>query len=299
MNKLESMSLFVRVAELGSFSAVAQQKGMARSVVTRQIAQLEKSLGVKLMTRSTRRLTLTSAGAAYLEKCRVILDLVESAETDLSEANQAPRGAVRITVPLSYGLKRLAPMLLDFAQRYPEVSLDMVYSDRRVNLIEEGVDLAIRITRNLTGTDIVRKLGSSRMRVVASPEYLVRCGRPQHPSQLARHECLAYSMNGGPETWQFDVRGTVKDFPRDARIRANNGDVLSEAAAAGLGITCQPDFIIDDYIAVGRVETILDEYPIPELGIYAILPSNRQIPYRVRVLVDFLAEAIPTAHADH
>lgn len=299
MNKLESMSLFVRVAEMGSFSAVAQQKGIARSIVTRQVAQLENSLGVKLMTRSTRRLTLTTAGTTYLEKCRTILDLVEAAETDLSEANQAPRGAVRLTLPLSYGLKRLAPLLLDFAQRYSEVKLDMIYTDRHVNLIEEGIDLGIRITRKLTGTDVVRKLGAAKIRIVASPEYLERHGYPQHPSELAQHECLSYSMNGGPESWQFEVDGYLIDYPIRTRIQANNGNVLSDAAIAGLGITCQPDFIVDESIAQGRLQIILDAYPVPEIGIYAILPSNRQIPYRVRVLLDFLAEAIPMVQSKH
>ena len=294
MNKLESMALFVRVAEMGSFSAVAQQKGMARSAVTRQIAQLEKTLGVKLMTRSTRRLALTSAGAAYLEKCRAILDLVEAAETDLSEANQSPRGMVRLTLPLSYGLKRLAPLLLEFAQRYPEVRLEMIYTDRHVNLIEEGIDLAIRITRRLTGTDIVRKLGIAQIHVVASPDYLARRGCPQHPSELVRHECLTYSMDGGPESWQFEVHGTLTDFSVGTRIHANNGDVLSNAAAAGMGITCQPDFIVEESIANRSLQKILEDYPIPEIGIYAILPSNRQIPYRIRVLLDFLAEAVPS-----
>lgn len=294
MNKLEGMALFVRVAEMGSFSAVAQQKGIARSVVTRQIAQLEKTLGVKLLTRSTRSLALTSAGAAYLEKCRSILDLVEAAETDLSAANQSPRGKIRLSLPLSYGLKRLAPLLLKFAQHYPEVSLEMIYNDRHINLIEEGIDLAIRITRKLTGTDVVRKLGTVRMYVVASQDYLAQHGCPRHPSDLARHECLTYSMGGAPESWQFEVQGALADFAVGTRIRANNGDVLSKAAAEGMGITCQPDFIVDESLANGSLRKILEAYPIPELGIYAILPSNRQIPYRIRVLLDFLAEAIPT-----
>lgn len=293
MSKLESMALFVRVAEMGSFSAAAQQKGIARSVVTRQIAQLEKTLGVKLMTRSTRRLALTSAGASYLEKCRTILDLVEAAETGLSEANQAPRGAIRLTLPLSYGVKRLAPLLLDFSQRYPGIRLDMIYTDRHVNLIEEGVDMAIRITNRLTSTDVVRKLGTAQIYVVASPGYLARRGCPQHPSELGKHECLTYSMNGAPESWQFAVDGILTDFPMEGRIHANNGDVLSNAAAVGMGITCQPDFIVDAYIARGHLQTLLEAYPIPEIGIYAILPSNRQIPYRIRVLLDFLADAIP------
>ena len=153
MDRLQAMHLFVRVAELNSFSAVAQQLGVARSVVTRQIAGLEQHLGLKLMARSTRRLTLTSAGAAYLEKCRVILNLVEAAETGIAEERQIPRGHVRISLPLSFGLMRVVPLLLDFARAYPEVSLEMDYSDRRVNLIEEGVDLAIPLADAATSPD--------------------------------------------------------------------------------------------------------------------------------------------------
>jgi len=149
MDRLDAMHLFVRVAETGSFSGVAQQLGVARSVVTRQIAALEAHLGVKLMARSTRRLALTASGTTYLEKCRVILNLVEVAEADVAEERATPHGRIRVSVPLSFGLKRVAPLLLDFLRRYPEVGLDMDYSDRRVNLIEEGIDLSIRIARRL------------------------------------------------------------------------------------------------------------------------------------------------------
>jgi DNA-binding transcriptional LysR family regulator len=294
MDRLDAMHLFVRVAELGSFSAVAQQLGVARSVVTRQIAALEAHLGVKLMARSTRRLALTSAGTAYLEKCRVILNLVEAAETGIAEERLTPRGNIRISLPLSFGLKRLAPLLLDFSQRYPEVGLDMDYTDRRVNLIEEGIDLSIRITRRLEAGDVARRIGTGRMLVFASADYLARHGRPQHPSELAHHECLGYTA-GGNHTWPFLINGVLESFPIRCRINANNGDVLSEAAAQGLGITCQPDFIADTFLATGRVEEILVDFPIPELGYYAILPSNRQVPHRVRVLMDFLAGSLLAA----
>ena len=283
------MQLFVRVAELGSFAGAAQQLGVARSVVTRQIAGLEAHLGVKLMARSTRRLTLTSAGTAYLEKCRVILNLVEAAEIGVAEERQTPRGNIRISLPLSFGLKRLAPLLLDFSQRYPEVALDMDYSDRRVNLIEEGIDLSIRVTRRLDAGDVARRIGTSRMRVLASPDYLSRHGQPAHPAELAHHVCLGYTNAGAATTWQFVVDGQLESFPIRSRINANNGDVLTEAAAQGLGIACQPDFIAGSFIAAGRVVEILVDYPGPELGIYAMLPSNRHIPHRVRVLMDFLA----------
>jgi len=291
MDRLEAMHLFVRVAELGSFSAVAQQLGVARSVVTRQVAALETHLGVKLMVRSTRRLALTSAGTAYLEKCRVILNLVESAETDVAEERLTPRGNIRISLPLSFGLKRLAPLLLDFSQRYPEVGLEMDYSDRRVKLIEEGIDLSIRITRRLDAGDMARKIGHSRMLVLASPDYLARHGRPRHPSELAHHECLGYTAGGSPH-WQFMVDGQLESYAIHSRINANNGDVLTEAAAQGMGITYQPDFIGEQFIADGRLEIILEAFPIPEPGIYAMLPSNRHVPHRVRVLMDFLAAGL-------
>lgn len=285
------MQLFVRVAELGSFSAVAQQMDVARSVVTRQVAALERHLGVKLMARSTRRLTLTAAGAAYLEKCRVILNLVETAESAVGEENQAPRGIIRISVPLSYGRKRLAPLLLDFAGQYPEVSLEMDFSDRRTNLIEEGIDLAIRVTSRLEAGDIARRIATERLFVVAAPEYLARRGTPQHPKDLIHHECLGYTVAAGHH-WQFRIDGKFESFAVHSQLSANNGSVLVDAAIRALGIACQPEFIVADYLADGRVREILADFPLPELGVYVVLPGNRYVPHRVRVLMDWLAEKI-------
>lgn len=296
MDKLQAMRIFVRVAELNSFSGVAQQLGVARSVVTRQVAALENHLGTKLMARSTRRLTLTSEGANYLEKCRVILNLVDAAETGIAEERLAPRGLIRISVPLSFGLKRVTPHLLEFVRRYPEVNLDMDYSDRRVNLIEDGIDLSIRITHKLESSDVVRKISHSRLCVIASPDYLARCGTPAHPSELTHHQCLGYTIAGGQQAWQFLVNGQLLSFPLRSQINANNGDALTEAAAQGLGITCQPDFIAQPYLAAGKVKEILTSYALPELGIYAMLPSNRQIPHRVRVLMDFLIAEISASN---
>lgn len=292
MSKLKSMSMFVRVAELGSFSAAARQLGIARSIVTRHIAQLEKSLGVKLITRSTRRLILTSAGSAYLEKCREILDLIESAETELAHEHQTLRGSVRISLPLSYGIKRLAPLLLEYAENHPEVRLEMHYNDRQVDLIEEGMDLAIRITRRLADSDIVRRIGSVRLLVAASPDYLARHGEPRHPAELIQHDCLSYTSSGNLDVWQFLIEGKPAEFPVRARLHSNNGDVLNQAAIRGMGITYQPDFIVADSIETGHVRPILTSYPPPELGVYVMLPSNRHIPYRVRILIDFLASRI-------
>lgn len=286
------MTLFVRAAELGSFAAVAQQRGVARSVVTRQIAALEAHLGAKLMARSTRRLSLTSAGTAYLERCREILGLVEAAEAGLAEDRETLRGAIRASVPLAFGLKRLTGPLLEFGCAHPEVSLDLDYTDRRVHLIEGGIDLAIRITRRLDAGDVARKLGTVRMRAVASPDYLARRGRPEHPSELPRHDCLGYTVAGDTQSWPFLVDGAPLLVPVRARILANSGEALTRAAAQGLGVTCQPDFIIEDDLAAGRVVEILADFPMPELGIHALLPGNRHVPRRVRALIEFLADRL-------
>lgn len=289
------MQLFVRASDLGSFAAVAQQLGVARSVVTRRIAALENHLGVKLLARSTRKLSLTSEGADYLEHCRAILALVDQAEAGIADERSRPRGRIRLSVPLSYGLRRLTPILAEFVQDYPEVGLELDYSDRRVNLIEEGFDLAVRITSKLEPTDIVRPLGSSRLLVLASPAYLEAHGVPTQPRDLVHHECLAYSARGSSQSWQFMVDGKPEAVQINCRVAANSGDALILAAVAGLGITRQPDFIAADYLADGRVISILDRYAPAAMGIYAVLPSNRQVPLRVRRLIDCLATALASS----
>ena len=298
MDHLQAMRTFVRVAELGSFSAAAQQLGVARSVVTRQVAALERQLGAKLMVRSTRRLALTAAGTTYLEKCRVIVNLVEAAETDVAEDRAVARGKIRIGLPLSYGLKRLAPLLLEFAGDNPEVQLEMDFTDRRVDLVEEGFDLSIRITGRLAPSDVVRRLGTCNIMAVASPGYLARHGRPSHPSELAGHECLTYRGDPNPNAWAFTVKGRVEGFFVQGRVAANNGDVLVEAAARGFGIALQPDFIVLPYLADGRLEHVLPKFAPPGLGIYAVLSGTRHLPYRVRVLIDFLAGRLRSAGSD-
>lgn len=292
MNRLDAMHLFVRIVESGSFTAVAEQMGLARSVVTRQIAALEAHLGVKLMVRNTRRLSLTSAGSAYLEKCRVILDLVDAAEASVMEERLTPRGNVRIGLPLSFGLKVLSPLLLEFSTLYPDINLELDFDDRRMNLIEEGMDLSIRIAGQLEPGDIVRKLSSCKLLTIASPDYLQKHGRPTHPSELINHDCLGYTLTASGSSWTYLINGRYETVYINCRIKANNGDALTEAVAKGLGISRQPDFIVNDYLASGEVENILDEFATPDLGIYAILPSNRYVPHRVRVLLDFLASQL-------
>lgn len=291
MDRLESMRLFVKVAELGSFAAVAQQLNVARSVVTRQVAALEAHLGTMLIARSTRRLSLTSAGAGYLEKCREILALVEAAEAGLSEDTQAPRGHLRVTLPFSFGLRQLMPMFGEFMAANPEISIELDFNDRRVNLIEGGFDLAIRIADRLDPGDVARKIGGSQGVIAAAPEYLARHGRPKHPRDLAHHECFGYLL-AARASWAFVIDGETKLFPVSGRLQANNGDALLDAAIRGLGITNTPTFIAEQAVREGRLEILLRKYPTPALGIYAIFPSNRYVPHRVRALVEFLAARI-------
>lgn len=291
MDRLDSMRLFVRVAELGSFSAVAQQMNVARSVVTRQVAALEAHLGTKLLARSTRRLSLTSAGATYLEKCREILGLVDAAEAGLTEDSQAPRGHLRITLPFSFGIRQLMPMFGDFMVANPEITIELEFSDRRTNLIEGGFDLAIRITDRLEPGDVARKIGSSRSVVVAAPGYIKRHGRPRHPKDLIRHECFGYVL-ATRSSWAFSLDGKTEWFPVAGRLEANSGDALLAAAIGGLGITYLPTFIVETAVREHSLDILLPAFRAPELGIYAVFPSNRYVPHRVRALVEYLAQRI-------
>jgi DNA-binding transcriptional LysR family regulator len=293
MDRLDGMRLFVRVAELGSFSAAAEHTNVARSVVTRQIAALEAHLGAKLIARSTRRLSLTSAGTSYLEKCREILSLVEAAEAGLSEDRQTPRGHLRITLPFSFGIRQLMPMFCDFMTDNPEISIELDFNDRRVNLIEGGFDLAIRIADRLDPGDVARKIGSSKGLIAAAPAYLKCRGRPKHPQDLIGHECFGYLL-APRSSWSFTVDGETQWFPVNGRLKANSGDALVEAAIRGLGITRAPTFIAEQAVRDGKLEILLPKFPTPEFGIYAVFPSNRYVPHRVRALVEYLADRIGT-----
>lgn len=294
MNLLDAMALFVRVVERGSFSATADQLGIGRSAVSRQVAALEDHLATKLFVRSTRRLSLTTAGTAYLEKCRVILQLVEEAEETVAEDGQTPSGHLRVSLPLSFGLRHLVQLLLEFSEAHSAIRLSLNFSDRQLHLIEEDIDLSVRITNQLQPHEIVRKLGESRLLTVAAPAYLAQHGRPQHPNDLARHACLGYSPDVNNQPWVYRIGGKAQTIYLPYRIQANNGDALSAAAVQGFGITLQPDFIVTDDLAAGRLETILEDFEPQALGIYAVLSSNRYMPYRVRALIEFLSERLAT-----
>ena len=290
MDKFKLMQTFVRVAETGSFTAVATQMGVPRSLITRQIAGLEAQLRVKLMTRSTRSLSLTTAGSAYLEKCRVILNLVDATESNLVNDQFAPIGQIRISLPLSFGIQKLMPIMMEFAKENSEIKLAMDFSDRHSNLIEEGLDIAIRITSKLDSTDIVRKLGVCKLLTLASPGYLNLHGTPLTPSDLRHHVCLDYSLQPSISTWSYFQKGVLTDVSVEGRLVANNGEALAQAASVGLGIARQPDFIAESFIKRGELVEILNDFQGPDLGIYAVLPSNRYIPHRISVLMEYISK---------
>ncbi|WP_398309827.1 LysR family transcriptional regulator [Zoogloea sp.] len=291
MDRLDGMAVFIRVAEAGSFTAVAEHLGLARSAVTRSIAALEAHLGVKLIARSTRSLKLTAEGEVYLERCREILALVDAAEGDLSGDDRTPRGPIRISVPVSFGVRHLAPLVADFITTFPGVNLDIDFNDRQVNLIESGLDMAIRITTQLDPTQVARRISTSRLLTLASPEYLARHGRPQTPADLAAHQCLGYTGTARA-TWPYRIDGEMQWVPVQGRLQANSGDALVDACQRGLGIVRQPSFIAAPAIRAGLLEVLLVDFPGPELGIHAVFPSNRYLPTRVRALADYLAERI-------
>lgn len=291
MDRLQAMQTFVRVAEAGSFSAVAEQLGVARSAVTRQIAALEAALGTKLIARSTRRLSLTAAGSNYLQKCGEILNLIEAAEGGLAEERSALGGSIRMSMPLSFGVHHLMPLLLDFVSAHPELRLSLDLSDQHVDLIEEGFDLAIRLTNELKDTAVARKIGVCRSVIVASPDYLKQYKAPRHPRDLAAHQCFGYvpSMRS---SWPFHIDGKITWVRTQGKIEANNGDALLTAAIRGLGIAYQPTFIAMPAIRAGLLKVILKRYPAADFGIYALFPGYRYVSQRVRALVDHLTARI-------
>lgn len=288
MDRLDAMRVFVRVTELGSFSAVAAQLNVARSVVTRQVAGLERRLGAKLIARTTRRLGLTAEGAAYLEKCREILNLVEASESSLGSERATPRGHIRLGAPLAFGVRHVMPIVTDFVAAHPEVSIDVDLTDRRVNLVEAGIDLSVRITAQLDDTAVARKLSVCRSTVVASPEYLKKHGTPRHPDDLVKHECFGYTP-AMRAMWPFMIDDALTWVPVRGRIQSNNGDALLEPVIRGRGIAYQPTFLTCEAVRAGMLKVILTRYPPVELGVYAIYPGNRYVPHRVRALADFLA----------
>jgi DNA-binding transcriptional LysR family regulator len=276
---------FVRVVETGAFSRAAERTGMSKPALSRRVARLEEQLGARLLTRTARGAHPTDIGQAYYARASAILADLEAAREIVAEAVTQVAGPIRLSAPLSFGIEHLAPALSEFAVAHPAVELDIDYEDRNVDLASGGYDLAVRIGTLADSTLIARKIAPVRKALVASPAYLERRGRPEKPSDLPDHDLLLY----GNEQWRF-LSGNRWDHVRvKPRLRANNGEMLREAAAAGLGICILPSFIAAPSIESGALEVLLRDYPLEEAGLHIVMPPGRSTTARVRALVEFLA----------
>jgi DNA-binding transcriptional LysR family regulator len=291
MDALADIAVFVRVVERGSFTLAADELELSRAVVSKYVSRLEERLGARLLHRTTRRLSLTEAGAALFEASRGALERIEEAEGAVAQLQAEPRGRLRVSAPMSFGILHLGPALAEFARAHPRVSLDMRLDDRFVNLVEEGIDVAVRIGALTDSSLVARRLASTRMLVCAAPSYLAHHGEPEIPEDLAAHDCLIYSYLSTANVWRFSAPdGREVPVAVSGRFRINNGIVLAEAAAAGHGILLTPSFYVGPMLRDGRLKRILAGYRLPELGIHAVYPERAQVPPKVRAFVDFLAQ---------
>jgi DNA-binding transcriptional LysR family regulator len=291
------MASFIAVVEAGSFVAAADATGLSKAAVSRHVADLEKRLGARLLHRTTRRLSLTDDGQAFLARSKEVLAATEEAEAEISSRTGEATGLLRINAPLSFGVLHLAPLWGRFARENPGVSLDISLSDRVVDLVDEGFDLAVRIT-NLPSSQLVsRKLASTRMVLCASPGYLAAHGEPGTPSDLAGHEIISYSYWSGRDEWTFtDADGQPASVRIGARIHANNGDTCRAAALADQGIILQPDFIVGEDLRRGALVELLHPWSAGSIDIHAMYPTRKFLPAKTRRMVDFLVESfvVPT-----
>ncbi len=291
MDTLDAMRVFVAVVERNGFSAAAQALDMSTAGVTRQVAALEKRLSSRLLHRTTRRVSPTSAGAAYYAQCVRLLAEFDALEASIGAQALEPSGMLRINAPVSWGIARLGPLLAGYRQRFPQVELDLALSDRLVDMVEEGYDVAIRITREPSPALIARRLGQARITLCAAPSYLAARGTPRTPQDLEQHDCLGYSYWASGNQWPLQGPGGETRVTVNSILQANNGDVLREAAIAGMGVILQPDFLLEDALADGRLVRVLPEWDVPAIGIFAVYTSRSHLAPKVRSFIDYLVDA--------
>ncbi len=289
MGQLEEMNLFIRVVEAGGISRAAEQLGIAKSAVSRQLMHLETRLGVSLLNRTTRRSRLTEAGEDYYERAVKIVDDVSELNALTTDANCALEGSINFAAPLSFGLCHLTAAIDDFVRQNPRIRINIDFSDRQIDLIEEGFDLAFRIAKLKDSSLIARKVCPIRIILCASPDYLRAHGTPATPQDLQQHRLLQYHGSGANVWKLLDDEGNEHSVNVSAAITANNGDFLKEMAITGHGIIASPTFICWRAVTAGTLVPIMRDYNLPQLNGYALYPGNRYLSRRVRTLIDFLA----------
>ena len=285
------MSSFVAVVEAGSFVAAGEVLRVSKAAVSRGVIELETRLGARLLQRTTRRLSLTEAGRAYYGHCKQILAELDEADRAVGMVTGHPVGRLRVNAPFSFGISHLAPLWGPFMERYPEVDLELTLSDRLVDVVEEGFDVVIRISRLQDSTLVYRRLATTRILLCASPEYLARHGTPATVDEIARHPVIAYSYAAQGDVWRFTTADGVREVQTRPRMRTNNGDTCRAVALAHQGLVLQPDFLVGADLAHGRLVEVLPECRGPEIGVYAVYPSRKHLSVKIRALVDYLASA--------
>jgi len=293
MDRLTAMQAFVTVIERGGFTAAAMQLPISRAGVSKHVAELEAHLDVRLLNRTTRKISMTEAGQAYYERCKRILEDIKDSECEVSGITSVPNGRLRINVPMTYGINRIGPILAEFSQLYPRISFDLTLSDRMVDVIDEGYDLVIRIANLSDSSLIARKLAHCEFTLCASPGYIHQHGEPNVPEDLSNHACLLYKLFSGGNEWELFNRVENLAQPRNVKVSGplstNNGEIIAQAARDGMGIAMLPSFITEQYLAAGCLVTVLDQYEIKPTNVYAIYPSNRHLSAKVRHFIDYLA----------
>ena len=289
MDRLKQIESFAAVATKGSLTAAAQAEGVAPAVVGRRIDALEERLGVKLLVRTTRRITLTHEGSAFLEDCQRILADIANAEASVSAGGVKASGHLRVTAPAGFGRRHVAPLVPGFLAQHPEVSLSLNLSDRVVDIANEGFDCAVRVGDLADSSLVGVRLADNRRLCVATPTYLQRAGIPASPAELHRHQCLTLSSDASQTRgWAFMVEGAVTHLRPGGRLDCSDGQVLHEWCLQGLGIAWRSTWEVQADIAAGRLQSVLDDYAAPPNGIYAVFPSARHLPLRVRLWIDFI-----------
>jgi DNA-binding transcriptional LysR family regulator len=294
LDTLLSMRVFVRVVETESFAATARWLKLSPAMVTKHVQHLEQRLGTRLLNRTTRQFSLTEAGAAYHERCVGVLSALEEAEAAVNGFDQLPRGRLRLTAPDNFGPAVLWPVLRDFAQDYPGIAIDLVLTDRVVDLVEEEVDLAIRmLVRPADSSLVARKLAVSTLITCAAPEYLARAGTPRKPGDLTGHKCLVYGEGAAHEGWEFACRGKRQRIKVARSLQCNQIRMLREAALGGGGIVMQPSFNVWSDLAAGRLVPVLDDWTAGALNIFLVYSSRRFLPAKTRLFIDYLTARFP------
>lgn len=289
MHDLTAMAVFAAIAEAMSFSQAAERLNLSKSAVSKQLARLEERLGARLVNRTTRQISLTEVGEIYYGYCARILKDAEAADMAVAQLQAAPRGRLRVNAPMSFGTMHLAPAVASFMAEYPDIHVELELTDSFIDLIDSGFDLAIRITQMADSGLIARRLAPSRNRIMASPAYLEKFGRPEHPGDLKRHRCLIYANSSETSFWTFRRGDESQQVAVDGPLRSNNGEILRDAAIAGAGLSTQPLFIAWEALRRGDLVPVLEDWAIRELSIQAVYAHRRHLSPKVRAFIDHLA----------